>query len=164
MEYRGVFLSTYVAFTTADELLTRLLDLFHDTEAGPAQQRTEMRIKYVLVYLTWSSSTWTIFSIVVFMKQWVTCAYIRMESQIKDKIFEFTIALVRSNDTSVRMKDLAKELMLASGQPVRSPPTTLLSFISLTIGYVRPRSPPYLLYFFKLHRSVQPTEEKLQWA
>lgn len=52
VEYRDVFLSTYVAFTTADELLTRLLDLFHDTGAGLAQQRTEIRIKYVLVYLS----------------------------------------------------------------------------------------------------------------
>lgn len=91
------------------------------------------------------------------MKQWMTCAYIRMDSQIKDKIFDFAVTLVRSNDTSVRMKDPATELMSASGQPVRSTPTRLL-FICPTYSWLHQAKIPSSSFVFSQTTPRRPAD------
>lgn len=48
VEYRDVFLSTCVAFTTNEEVFSHLLRRFEDAESSPGQERTLMRISYVI--------------------------------------------------------------------------------------------------------------------
>ncbi|KAF7984065.1 hypothetical protein HWV62_17613 [Athelia sp. TMB] len=109
VEYRDVFLSTCVAFTTNEEVFSRLLRRFEDAESSPGQERTLMRI-----------------SIVTLMKYWVACVHTRIDRETIDDILEFAMSLVSARGTSSRMKELAKELMMASGQttsPKAAPPS-----------------------------------------
>jgi son of sevenless-like protein len=45
MEYRDAFFTTYIAFTTADDVFQSLVRRFHDAEAGTGQHLTLLRIK-----------------------------------------------------------------------------------------------------------------------
>ena len=44
-EYRDVFFTTYIAFTTADDVFQSLVRRFHDAEANTGQHHTLLRIK-----------------------------------------------------------------------------------------------------------------------
>lgn len=119
-EYRDVFLSTYVAFTTADEVLSLLLSQLHGADASPGQQRTLIRIYIITV-----------------MRYWLTCEHTRIDSAIKDKILAFAMSVVSHPSTSSRMRELAKELMMESGAPI-SPTSPVPSAFSSGV----PLSPP----------------------
>jgi hypothetical protein len=45
VDYRDTFLTTYVGFTTADDVLQNLVRRFKDAEASPGEQSTLLRIK-----------------------------------------------------------------------------------------------------------------------
>ena len=53
MEYWDTFFTTYIGFSTADDVFQSLVRLFQDAEPSPVEHRTFLRIKYALLLEIW---------------------------------------------------------------------------------------------------------------
>jgi son of sevenless len=132
MEYWDTFFTTYIGFTTADDVFQSLVRLFQDEEQSPVEHRTFLRIKYVLSPENSAMLNDFTTSIIAAMKYWATNPNLTIDTNVLSRIQEFAMS-VRS---SPRMTELANELHLVATQRVwmvfsAFQPLTLSHFTSL---------------------------------